>query len=295
MSEQEISSNTNSGWDQSYSPSEREKQLVVDNILTFLCNKIQVVPRNKLIEIVNKHLLFTDDMIRNSREVLWAHCAPDSCGFKREGLSIRKDNIEDMMNLLSLLSTTRMSVKFVSDDINLLPLIPQDEMNELDIASLFDSIAGLQADLSSVVSTLLPMQEKIFELGRKVTSVKKNSVTKGAPEQYCEENEPDGVTNSRKVLKPNVQETAIAIAAEINHLHHKQQQDDGKDVEITDAKQDPVQSPSSSTSIHDAVTVPRLLKSHQLMKVKRARKIASLQPDFSKVKSRFYQDLSQVC
>ncbi|XP_039271967.2 uncharacterized protein LOC120346324 [Styela clava] len=169
--------NMRADWDQVGS-SEREKKLVVNNVLTFMSNKIHEIQRGKLIDIIMKHNLFTDEMIRQARIVLWAHCAPESCGFNREGLQVRRDNIENMFNLLSLLSTTRMNVKFVADDINVFPAIPHDEMNDVDISSLFDSIAGLQADLSSVVSTLLPMQEKIFELGRKVTSVKKNCAKK---------------------------------------------------------------------------------------------------------------------
>lgn len=175
MNESGSSSNPEPDWNQS---PQREKKLVVNNVLTFLSSKIHDIPRGKLIDIVMRHPAFTDDMIRQARIVLWAHCAPESCGFNREGLQIRQDNIENMINLLSLLSSTKMNVKFVADDINLFPTVIQDEMNEIDITSLFDSIAGLQADLSLVVSTLLPMQEKIFDLGRKLTNVKKNSIKK---------------------------------------------------------------------------------------------------------------------
>lgn len=197
-------------------PLEREKKLVVNNVLTFMSNKIHEVPRRKLIDIIMKHNLFTDEMIRQARVVLWAHCAPDSCGFNREGLQVRRDNVESMFNLLSLLSTTRMNVKFVADDINVFPPILHDEMNDVDISSLFDSIAGLQADLSSVVSTLLPMQEKIFELGRKITSVKKNCTEKGGTEseQYNDDSETsinDKMNESMSCESPDIPVSSLVF------------------------------------------------------------------------------------
>lgn len=181
---------------------QREKKLVVNNVLTFLTSKIRDVPRGKLIDIIMKHGAFTDDLIRQARIVLWAHCAPESCGFSRDGLQARQENIENMVNLLSLLSSTKMNVKFVADDINLFPTILQDEINEVDTASLFDSITALQTDLSSVVSTLLPMQEKIFDLGRKITNVRKNSKRDSSfcdnamTEQYLDEDNPFGDKSS---------------------------------------------------------------------------------------------------
>lgn len=180
----------------------REKKLVVNNVLTFLISKIRDVPRGKLIDIIMRHGAFTDDLIRQARIVLWAHCAPESCGFSRDSLQARQENIENMVNLLSLLSSTKMNVKFVADDINLFPTVLQDEINEVDTASLFDSITALQTDLSSVVSTLLPMQEKIFDLGRKITNVRKNSkrdsnfCDTAMTEQYLDEDNPFGEKSS---------------------------------------------------------------------------------------------------
>ncbi len=118
---------------------------VINEVLCFMCNKIDSLPYDILVKLVAD--TYSEDEVEKAKELLFARCVTGTDGprhIRRRGMHKKNNDLQDMMNILMDIESHLMPV-FVAKDLSKLPPLTS---HHFDIASFNKDFADIKAEMA---------------------------------------------------------------------------------------------------------------------------------------------------
>jgi len=156
--------------------------VVIDNILCFLTNKIGLLGTDTIVKLCTD--TYSDDEIRKAKDTLFDLCADDSTSrfIRRQGPKMSVQNIEDMVKLLQ--EKGQDIPVFVVQNLSKLPPITFDS---IDVSVLLTNLKNLQTEVDLLkggmrdqMTTTDSMRAAMTTMNDRIDGLEKETVTRDA-------------------------------------------------------------------------------------------------------------------
>ena len=189
---------------------EDEKDILIDELLCFVSNKIDILPPTTIKQLCVS--TFTEDDIEKSKNLLYDICETTDRKIKRKGPEKSNSNLDDIIKFL--MEHEDELPKFAALDLTKLPPITY---NSIDVSVLLNDITKVQAEVNQL-KECLKIQTNTSDSLKKTTEMiitrlesneKQQATTKEIPKRHARtpknyEKNPKTKVEKQKVTKPRM-------------------------------------------------------------------------------------------
>lgn len=245
-----------------------EPVIIIDEFLTFVQNKIDVLDELSIVQICTSN--FTDCEIEAGKSTLLKSLPTGSRNVVRKGEDKNKKNVKDIIKLLKENDQSLQPI-FVAKDLNRLPPVTKDS---IDVTRLLRDLAGMKSELQNV--EVASMQSKISsDLSSLRSSIIKldNGITRSNKTQQSDTVSETNISSNKTPRRQLINECTDKINARAPETAQSRSRSGRpthtpsyRDIVLPTTRPQPTSSPTTNTNkVEDSFT----LVSNKKRKLKR--------------------------